>query len=61
MTDVEGWYRVQLPHYVCAFELDADGKIVECAPIMRWAKGKHISAYAAWARRKGGTFLPLGP
>lgn len=55
-----GWYRVELPHYVCAFRIDSEGIIRESAPIMAWARGKPVSQYAAWAVKKGGTFQSLG-
>lgn len=51
-----GWYQVTLPHYCCGFELDAKGTIVRCAPIMGWARGKHIEVFSRWALTRGGSF-----
>jgi len=47
-------YRVVLPHYCCGFLVNEHNIIVRSAPVMRWAVGKTLAQYAAWAESKGG-------
>jgi len=46
-------YRVMMPYYVCGF-LTIDNKIIECAPIMYWAKDKGVLFFSKWVKSKGG-------
>ena len=46
-------YRVVMPYYVCGFLAIGD-KIVECAPIMFWAKDKGVLFFSRWIKSKGG-------
>ena len=45
---------VDVPHFYAAL-IVGDGNIVlEAAPILRWAIGKHLEDVHAWAVAKGG-------
>ncbi len=51
-------YRATLPHFCCGFLVVNRGgvlTIVDSAPIMRWAMGKPLAEFVAWAKSKGGT------
>lgn len=42
-----------MPYFVCGL-IVKDGIVVEAAPIMRWAEGKHINFVKKWVQGKGG-------
>jgi len=46
-------YQATLPHFCCGFLVE-NQKIVDAAPIMRWAVGKSLAEFVRWARGKGG-------
>lgn len=41
-------------YYACYGIVVDDDRIVEAAPIARWAVGKPFAEFVAWVRRKGG-------
>jgi hypothetical protein len=47
----ESLYQVDAPH-MCAGLIVADGKVIEAAPIVSWAVGKHINYFLDWCKRK---------
>lgn len=52
--------RVVAPHFVAGMDV-ANGKCVEAAPILRWAKGKTEDELRAYFKRKGwrASIIPL--
>lgn len=50
-------WRVDVPHF-CAGVRVLNNRVVDAAPILKWAIGKDIEAVRLWAVRKGGTCLP---
>lgn len=47
-------YRVTAPHF-CAGMIVVGLHVVDAAPILRWAIGKHMSYLASYFKRKGWT------
>ncbi|MFI7470549.1 hypothetical protein [Nonomuraea sp. NPDC049646] len=61
MEYVEGrWIWVSLPQATFAV-ITRDGLVVDAAPIAQWLVGKREREVAAYLRRKGAVFKPLGP
>jgi len=53
-------YRIEMT-YMCAGVITNDkGIIIKTAPILRWSKGKHISAVERWCKnhKKFISFMP---
>lgn len=57
-TTPERWIWVSLPHATFAVVI-RDGRVVDAAPIARWAVGKPERQVADYWRRKGARFAPL--
>jgi hypothetical protein len=53
------WIWVSLPQYTCAVVV-AGGRVVDAAPIARWAIGRDERFVADWFRRRGAKITPLG-
>lgn len=53
-------WRVVTSYFVAGVTTDAQGIIREAAPILAWAKGKHIRELKAWVGRKRGYVEGLG-
>jgi hypothetical protein len=51
-TVSECLYRVVAPHFVCGL-IVRGGRVVRCAPIVRWAAGKAWLEVWEYFRRKG--------
>lgn len=47
-------YQIHLPYATFGIIIE-HGKVVQCAPIARWARGKAWIAVEAYYRRKGAT------
>lgn len=52
------WIWVSLPWATFGVAV-ADGRVVDAAPIARWAIGKPEAQVAAYFRRKGARIVPL--
>ncbi len=52
-------WRIVAPHFVCGLVV-ADGRVVEAAPIVRWALGRRWSDVREAMKRKGWSGEPLG-
>lgn len=50
---------VNLP-YACYGVIVVEDRIVQAAPIAKWAVGKSLSEFTAWVSRKGGTAVVCG-
>ena len=46
-------YRIVAPKYVAGFCTWHDGWVYRTAPVLKWAKGKHILEVARACRRRG--------
>jgi hypothetical protein len=57
-TPPERWIWVSLPHATFAVVVQG-GRVVDAAPIARWAVGKSERQVADYFRRKGARFAPL--
>lgn len=54
------WFQVDIPtKYCCAFAINESDIIMVSAPIMRWAVGRSVHEYAAWARKQGAKFTKI--
>ena len=53
-------YRVASSYFVGAITVQCD-TIVDGPPILRWAVGKSIGSFTAYAKRKGWEIRPLRP
>ena len=47
-------YRVKL-RYACYGVITRNRRVVECAPIAAWMKGRDITYVKQWVARRGGT------
>lgn len=56
----ERWVWVSLPYATFGLAV-AGGRVVDAAPIARWAIGKPERQVAAYYRRKGAQLVPLDP
>jgi hypothetical protein len=56
----ERWIWVSLPHATFGLAV-ANGRVVDAAPIARWAIGKDESRVAAYFKRRGAQFRALEP
>ncbi len=53
--------RVVAPHFVAGLDIGVNGKCVEAAPILAWAKGKSEEELRTYFRRKGWTASIINP
>jgi hypothetical protein len=51
-------YQATLPYACAGIVVDQEsGRIVEAAPIFKWAIGKQLSFFQSWVQRKRGTVV----
>lgn len=48
-------YQVNVPHFCAGIEVDEKGYVRRTAPILAWAKGKHLTHVRRWAEAKCGS------
>lgn len=53
--------RVVAPHFVAGLDIGVNGKCVEAAPILAWAKGKTEDELRAYFKRKGWRASVINP
>lgn len=48
-----------VPHFCCGVIVQEDNTIIDAAPILAWAVGKHFRQLRDWLRGKGGNYEVL--
>lgn len=61
MTSPAKFVRVVAPHFVAGLDIGVNGKCVEAAPILAWAKGKTEDELRAYFKKKGWSASVIDP